>query len=97
MVCRYLVNTIASRLVARHCYNVGVLWKGFMMFASFAMEAASIGPTCELLLLLPAAKLKELLEADRHKEVKTKGKLQDYVDRLQDRIIDGAILNVLAA
>lgn len=94
--CRYLVTTIATRLVQRGCYNVGVLWKGFKMFLAFAMDAVSIGPTCELLLLLPAAKLKDLLTDERHVELKTKGRLQDYVGRL-DRLIDGAILEVLQA
>jgi hypothetical protein len=94
--CRYLVTNIAKRLVQRGCYNVGVLWKGFKMFLAFAMDAASIGPTCEVLLLLPAAKLKDLLEDERHVEVKTRGRLQDYVGRL-DRLIDGAILDVLQA
>jgi hypothetical protein len=64
------------------------------MFLAFAMDATSIGPTCELLLLLPAPKLKDLLEDERHIEVKTRGRLQDYVGRL-DRLIDGAVLDVL--
>lgn len=66
------------------------------MFLAFAMDATSVGPTCELLLLLPAAKLKDLLQDQRHIDVKTRGRLQDYVDRL-DRLIDGAILGVLQA
>jgi hypothetical protein len=91
---RYLVTTVATRLVQRGCYNIQVLWTGFKIFLAFAMEAASIGPTCELLLLLPAVKLKDLLEHERHIEVKTRARLQDYVSRL-DRLIDGAILDVL--
>jgi signal transduction protein with GAF and PtsI domain len=66
------------------------------MFSSFAMETASIGPTCELLLQLPAEKLEELLDSPRHREHQAKQRLQDYVSRLQDRIIDGSILSVLS-
>ena len=96
VLCRYLVKTIATRLVQRHCYDVQVLWTGFKMFLAFAMDATSVGPTCELLLLLPAPKLKDLLQDQRHVDVKTRGRLVDYVGRL-DRVIDGGILEVLQA
>jgi hypothetical protein len=96
--CRYLLNTVADQLVSRKIYAdapKGVLWTGFVRFASFAISIHPIKPAAELLLKLPADNLAELLADQRMADRSAKAKLRDYVSRLQDRNIDSQMLIVL--
>jgi hypothetical protein len=96
MLCRYLVNTIAEQLLSRRIYeDSGSLWSGFAHFCSHAINAASIGPVCELLLRLPPARLEQLLKEAPMADQSAKAKLADYVTRLGDRQIDKETLRVL--
>jgi hypothetical protein len=94
---RYLVSTIADTLLTRKIYDDKVLWTGFVVFSSFAMDSASSGSACELLLQLPANKLDELLRDKRLRQNRARERLQDYASRLRDRVINQQILDVIQA
>lgn len=94
---RYLLDTVADQLASRKALveDDGVLWAGFVLFASFAISIHPIRPAAELLLKLPAARLEKLLADARLADRSAKAKLRDYVSRLHDRRLDSEVLIVL--
>jgi hypothetical protein len=71
------------------------LWSGFALFCSYAINAASIGPVCELLLRLPPDRLEQLLKETPMVDQNAKAKLADYISRLGDRQIDQETLRIV--
>ena len=94
--CRYLVKTIAEQLLTRRIYeDTGSLWSGFAHFCSYAINSASVGPLCDVLLRLPPARLEQLLQEKPMADQSATAKLADYVSRLTDRVLDTEVYRVL--